>query len=160
MRLLLLVLCAAVCAPAAWADAPSGKAAIAAVEELEHARQHAMVSVDTETLLGIFADDMTYTHSTGLAQTRGDLLDMLSRGDIKYVAFKVESIAYRVYGSTVVGTGVQAIDLTSSGKAFVSRSRYVVVYVPVQGQHRMVSYQSTTMPEIVMQETVGDRKAP
>ncbi|MDH4035900.1 MAG: nuclear transport factor 2 family protein [Candidatus Krumholzibacteria bacterium] len=147
-------------APAARADAPSGKAAIAAVEELEHARQHAMVSVDAEVLSGIFADDMTYIHSTGLAQTRDDLMEMLSRGDIQYVAFKVESVSYHVYGATVVGTGVQAIELTSSGKAFISRSRYVVVYVPVQGQHRLVSYQSTTMPEIVMQETVGDRKAP
>jgi hypothetical protein len=161
MGVVLLALCLAVpCAGAAWADAPSGNAAIAAVEELEHSRQHATVSVDEGALSAILADDMVYIHSTGLAQSKGDFLGMLSRGDIRYVAFRVESVSYRVYGSTVVGTGVQAIDLVSSGKPFVSRSRYVVVYVPVQGAYQLVSYQSTSMPEIVMQETVGDRKAP
>jgi hypothetical protein len=161
IHMVLSIVCMVACGAAvALADAPSGKAAIAAVEELEHARQHAMVSVDAETLSRIFADDMQYVHSTGLAQSKEELTAMLVRGDIRYVAFRVESVSYRVYGSTVVGSGVQAIDLVSSGKPFVSRSRYVVVYVPVQGTHQLVSYQSTSMPEIVMQETVGDRKAP
>lgn len=144
----------------AHAELPSGDAAIAAVEELEHARQHAMVSVDIETLAGIFADDLTYVHSTGLSQSKDELLGMLTRGDIRYVAFRVESVNYRAYGDTVVGSGVQSIDLTSSGKSFTSRSRYTVVYAPVDGAHRLASYQSTTMPEIVLQETVGERKAP
>lgn len=162
MRLSVAVLLAlfAAAPPARTADAPSGDAAIAAVEELEHERQHAMVSVDEAQLSRIFADDMTYIHSTGLAQSRDDLMGMLARGDIQYVAFRVESVSYRAYGSTVVGTGVQAIDLTSSGKPFVSRSRFTVVYAPVRGVHRLVSYQSTTMPEIVLQETGGERKAP
>ena len=142
------------------AGPPAGDAAVAAVEELEHARQHAMVSIDVESLREIFSDDLTYVHSTGLAQSRDDLLGMLTRGDIRYVSFRIESVSYRTYGGTVVGMGVQSIDLTSSGKPFTSRSRYTVVYAPVAGSLRLVSYQATTMPEIVMQERAGDRKSP
>jgi Domain of unknown function (DUF4440) len=158
--LVLLVL--GMIAPAARAgDIPTGAKAVAAVEDLEHQRQHAMVSVDEETLKDIFAEDMTYIHSTGLAQSRDDLLGMLRRGDIKYVAFHIESLTYRAYGTTVVGTGTQAIDLTSSNKPFTSRSRFTVVYAPVRGAYRLVAYQSTSMPDIVMQQdTGGDRKSP
>lgn len=143
-----------------FAAAPAGDAAVVAVEDLEHARHHAMVSVDVEALTRILADDIAYVHSTGLAQTRDELVGMLMRGDIQYVSFKVETIAYRSYGATVVGTGVQSIELTNAGKPFTSRSRYTVVYAPVDGVHRMVAYQSTAMPEIVLQEKVGDGKAP
>lgn len=161
MRLILLVGCVvALCAAVALAEVPSGDAAVAAVEELEHVRQHAMVSVDVETLARVLAEDFTYIHSTGLAQSRDDLVAMLTKGDIRYVAFRVESVAWRAYGATVVGTGVQTIELTSSDKPLTSRSRFTVVYAPVRGEHRMVSYQSTPMPDVVLQETVGDRKAP
>ncbi|HEU4366430.1 MAG TPA: nuclear transport factor 2 family protein [Candidatus Krumholzibacteria bacterium] len=161
LRVVMAVACVVfLCAGVARAEAPAGDAAVAAVEELEHARQHAMVAADIATLVEIFADDFTYVHSTGLAQSKDELLAMLTRGDIQYIAFRTESAVYRAYGSTVVGTGVQSIDLTSSGKALTSRSRYTVVYAPVRGALRLVSYQSTPMPEIVLQQTVGDRKAP
>ncbi len=144
----------------ATAGAPSGDAAVAAVERLEPERRRAMVDFDAHRLARILADDVTYVHSTGLVQSRDDLMGMLAKGDIRYVSFQIESVAYRAYGSTVVGTGVQTIELTNSGKPFTSRSRYTVVYAVVRGEHRLVSYQATTMPEIVMQEKKGDRKAP
>jgi hypothetical protein len=144
----------------AGAAPPKPDAAVAAVEDLEHARQHAMVSVDIDVLDEILSEDLTYIHSTGLAQSKDDLLGMLAKGDIRYVSFRMEAVTYRSYNGAVVGSGVQSIDLTSSGKPFTSRSRYTVVYVPVKGSLRMVSYQATTMPEIVMQEKVSDRKSP
>ena len=157
---ILVLVLLALSAQAATSAPPAGEEAIAAVETIEKARQQAMVSVDQEAMARIFADDLVYVHSTGLAQSKDDLIGMLVRGDIRYVAFRVENVAYRLYGSTVIGTGVQAIDLTSSGRPFVSRSRFTVVYVAADGGYRLASYQSTTMPEIVMQETGGERRAP
>lgn len=155
-----LVLVLALAAPTNAADAPSSERAVAAVTELEHARQHAMVSADIARLAEICSEDLSYIHSNGLAQTRDDLFEMLTRGDIRYDAFRVESVSYKAFGTTVVGTGVQAIELTSSGKPFVSRSRYTVLYLPERGVHRLVSYQSTPLPEIVLQEKVGEPRAP
>lgn len=157
---ILILVLLALPAGVATSAPPAADEAIAAVEKVEQARQQAMVSVDQEAMARIFATDLVYVHSTGLAQSKEDLIGMLVRGDIRYVAFKVENVAYRAYGSTVIGTGVQAIDLTSSSRPFVSRSRFTVVYVVVDGAYRLASYQSTTMPEIVMQETGGERRAP
>jgi ketosteroid isomerase-like protein len=157
---LALVIGLAAGAGMARADAPSGEEAVKVVEELEHARRHAMVSADEEALVRILADDVVYIHSNGLAQSRDELLAMLAKGDIGYVSFGTETIVYRAYGSTVVATGVQSIELTSSGRPLTSRSRYTVVYAAVRGEHRLVSYQSTPTPEVVRQQTPGERKSP
>ncbi|HEX5133509.1 MAG TPA: nuclear transport factor 2 family protein [Candidatus Krumholzibacteria bacterium] len=137
---------------------PVGDEAVAAVERMENERRAAMVAVDVHALARIFDADATYVHSTGLMQSRDDVFGMLTRGDIRYVGFEVESVAYRAYGSTVLGTGVQKIDLASSGKSLTSRSRFTVVYAVSRGELHLVSYQSTSMPEVVKQETVGDGK--
>lgn len=129
-----------------------GSASVAAVARLEDARRAAMIAADPAALDSLLAAGCTYIHSNGIAQSRAELLGMLSRGDIRYRAFAVEAVEYHAYGATVVGTGLQTIELTNAGKAFSSRSRYTVVYAPVAGALRLVAYQSTPLPEIVMQE--------
>ncbi len=139
----------------ATADAPATSSAIDQVAALEATRQQAMVAADVDRLAELLAPDMTYVHSTGLMQSRDDLLGVLKRGEIRYKAFKIESVSYRAYGSTVVGTGVQTLDLEASGKPLTSRSRFTVVYAPVDGRLQLIAYQSTSMPQLVMQETIG-----
>jgi hypothetical protein len=143
----IVVVVIAVGAAGAGAESHAGDAAVAAVVKLEETRRAAMVSVDRRGLEELFDTGATYIHSTGLLQSRGDMLDMLTSGDVRYVAFAVDTVSYHAYGSTVVGTGVQSIDLEVSGKALVSRSRYTVVYVASGGRYRLVAYQSTPLPE-------------
>ncbi|HET6350200.1 MAG TPA: nuclear transport factor 2 family protein [Candidatus Krumholzibacteria bacterium] len=129
--------------------ASSADAAIAHVRALEVQRQSAMVKPDLAVLQQIFAEDATYVHSNGLLQTRDELFRMLERGEIRYLSFQVERVSYRPYGNdTVVVSGVQRIQLSSSGKTFESYSRYTAVYAPVDGVVKLVSYQSTSMPEV------------
>jgi ketosteroid isomerase-like protein len=127
-------------------------APVAEVAKLEDARRAAMISADPAALENVFAADCTYIHSNGISQSRADLLGMLARGEIRYRAFTVEAVQYRAYGSTVVVTGMQTIELTNSGKPFASRSRYTVVYAPAAGGLQVVAYQSTPLPDVVMQE--------
>lgn len=140
-------------APAAHAQTNTDAAvdpgqAVARVVGLEAARKTAMIASDTEALAGLIAANAIYVHSNGMLQDRDALFQMLERGEIRYVTFNTETVEYRAYGATVVGTGVQSIDLTSGGKPFVSRSRFTVVYAPADGDVRLVAYQSTTMPEM------------
>jgi hypothetical protein len=133
-------------------QAESKNALVAAVEQREAERQRAMVAVDLKALDDLFAADATYVHTNGIGQSKADLVAMLTRGDIRYVSFEVKEAAYRVYGQTVVGNGTQTITLTTSGTPFTSNSRYTVVYATVGGKPRVVAYQSTSLPDIVMQE--------
>lgn len=126
---------------------------VTAVKQREVQRQRAMIDVDPAALDDLFAADATYVHSNGLFQTKTGLIAMLAKKELQYVAFDVKEATYRAYGETVVCTGVQSISLTSSGRPFQSNSRYTVVYAVIDGKPRVVSYQSTLLPEIVKQET-------
>lgn len=125
---------------------------VTAVKQREVERQRAMIDVDLPALDGLFAADATYIHSNGLAQTKAGMIAMLTKKELRYVAFDVKESTYRAYGQTVVVNGVQEISLTSSGRPFTSNSRYTVVYAMIDGKPKVVSYQSTSMPDIVMQE--------
>ncbi len=140
----------------AVAEPAQKETAVQAVVRLEEARRQAMVAGDIEAMTRLLAPDATYVHSTGLEQSRDDLLGVMRRGEIRYRSFDVESASYRTYGSTVVGTGVQTLDVEASGKSQTFRSRYTVVYVPIEGELRLVAYQSTALPMIVMEKKISD----
>lgn len=127
-------------------------ALVSKVKQRELERLQAMTNVDPKALDDLFAADAIYIHSNGIAQSKADVIGMLTRGDIKYMSFDIRETEYRVYGQTVVGNGVQTITLTTSGTPFTSNSRYTVVYVTLDGKPKVVAYQSTSLPDIVMQE--------
>jgi ketosteroid isomerase-like protein len=122
--------------------------ALSQVVALEERRRKAMVAADTHTLETIIAEDATYVHSTGIMQKRDELLRLLANQTIRYISFDVEKTSYRVYGSTVVGTGVQSIKVMSGGKSLVIHSRYTVVYADKDGVEKLIAYQSTPLPEM------------
>lgn len=122
--------------------------AIERVRGLEKARQAAMVAADTRTLAAIFAENATYGHANGLMQTRDELFRLLESGEIRYVAFELEDVKYRDYDHTVIGTGVQRLNVQSKGKTLALRSRYTVVYADAGGALKLVAYQSTPLPAL------------
>lgn len=147
-----MVLLAALLTVVSTTAVPADGTLIDAVKHRESERQIAMIRADVPALEDIFAEDVTYIHSNGLAQTRAGLIAMLTKRELRYLNFDVEEAEYREYGGTVVCTGMQSISLTSSGKPFTSNSRYTIVYATIAGRPRVVAYQSTLLPEIVKQE--------
>lgn len=122
--------------------------ALAQVVAREEQRRKAMVAGDVKTLTDIITEDATYVHSTGIMQTRDELLRLLANKTIVYKAFEIEKTAYRVYGTTIVGTGVQSITVMAGGKARVIHSRYTVTYAEKDGIEKLIAYQSTPLPEM------------
>ena len=150
--LLLLIVCSAMVSFAQVDSLQSTESPIAATEAvraLETRRQAALVAADTKTLAEIFAPNATYVHANGLMQTRDELFSVLERGDIRYLSFVLEDVRYRAYGETVVGTGVQRLEVESAGKSMGLRSRYTVVYVGRGEAAKLVAYQSTSVPEMM-----------
>ncbi len=122
--------------------------ALAQVVGLEEKRRKAMMAADTKALEAIIAQDATYVHSTGIMQTRDELLRLLANRTIQYLKFDIEKTTYRVYGTTVVGTGVQRIDVMSGKKSLTVHSRYTVVYALKDSTEKLIAYQSTPLPEM------------
>lgn len=122
--------------------------ALAQVVGLEEKRRKAMVAADVKTLETIIAQDATYVHATGIMQKRDELLRLLANKSIQYISFDLEKASYTVYGTTVVGTGVQKIKVMAGGQARVIHSRYTVVYAEKDGSEKLIAYQSTPLPEM------------
>jgi len=129
-------------------SAPVAADALSVVVGLEEKRRAAMVAADTRTLASIIAADATYVHSTGMMQKRDELLRLLDNQTVRYLSFDVEKTSYRVYGDTVVGTGVQRIGVMSGGKSVTIHSRYTVIYTMRDGAEQLVAYQSTPLPQM------------
>jgi hypothetical protein len=81
--------------------------------------------------------------------SHAELFRLLENKSIRYLSFRVEKAAYRVYGDTVIGTGVQKVEVMSGGNSGVIASRYTVIYMMRDGGEKLVAYQSTALPEVV-----------
>jgi hypothetical protein len=118
------------------------------VRRLETERRSAMIDGDRSVLERLLSPDCTYTHSTGLVQTRAEVIEMLESKKVRYVSFTTPDETLRAFGEgTVVITGTQTIDLEVSGKPRSTTNRFTVVWANVDGAWKCVAYQSTAVPE-------------
>lgn len=127
----------------AMADEPP--VSFAALEEL---RQQAMVDANAAELERLLDAGCTYTHSTGLAQTRSELIAMLTGDSVDYLSIDTADVRTVEYPGAAVVTGRQTIELRVKGEPVTSVSRYTVVWAQTEdGGWKCAAYQSTTIPE-------------
>jgi hypothetical protein len=103
----------------------------------------AMVKGDTATLEKLLADDLSYTHSNVLMETKADVLKAISSGKTKYKSIDFKTTQVRQYGDTIV---------TNQGMVFAQPERVNNVYVSMVWVKRpngwqMVQRQATRYPE-------------
>lgn len=115
-----------------------------AVRQVEDRRIKALVDDDVATLEAIFADDLTYTHSSAAVDTKASYIAALRSGKTKYESVDRQPSTVRVYGDVAVMTGEALVGLR--GRAEKLALRYTLVYVKQGGQWRMVAWQSTRLP--------------
>ena len=138
----LLAALVAVGGPARYAAAQSPEAEVRATEDR---RIKALIDDDFATLESIFADDLTYTHSNSIVDTKAAYMGALKSGKSKYEAIERKPSAVRVYGDTAIMTGDAQVKLRSLPAPFWLR--YTLVYVKQGGAWKVVAWQSTRIPE-------------
>lgn len=63
---------------------------LAAVKAADEARLSAMKSADRDKLSAIFSDDLRYSHSSGVVDTKASFIDVLTKGTTKYLSVDYE----------------------------------------------------------------------
>ena len=111
--------------------------------QVENERIQGLVHNDFAALDQIMSDDLIYTHSTGVAETKAEYLGQLKSGQLKYQSMEHEGVVVRVYGDTAILTGRTKVKSVSRGQEFNNDLRFLIVYVKQRGRWRMVSWQST-----------------
>lgn len=139
MKILLscLLICSTVCAGIAQRS----------IAESEDMRFKAQVSKDTLALEKLLGDDLVYTHSNALTESKSDFIKSVRTGHITYQAIQPGGVrSIRQYGKTGISNGVVNVTGLIGGGQFQMQLRYTAVYVKQKGAWRLVSWQSTKIP--------------
>jgi len=102
-----------------------------------------MVKGDAATLEKLLADDLSYTHSSALMETKADVLKGITSGKTKYKAIEFKTSKVRQYGNTVI---------TNHEMVFAQPERVNKVYVTMvwakqPAGWQLVQRQATRLPE-------------
>ena len=119
----------------ALAQAPNQKrvAVIKEIEALERQRFEAQVKKDYTFLEKVFADDLVYTHGSGLQNTKTEYIQSIKDGKSQYGKIDVDALNVRVYNDDKTAVVNGTIRITSpaqpDGSTSVARIKYVVTQI-------------------------------
>ena len=125
----------------ATASDSSGGALLAA----DSARNAALVSADAAALERVFADELSYVHSTGVTMGKAAMLGALGSHRIRYVAITTGDVAVRDYGCTGVVTAAATLNVEAGERPASIQVRYTATYVRRDERWQLVAYQSTAV---------------
>jgi hypothetical protein len=117
-----------------------------AVLAAEDRRYQAMLDGDLETLDALCADELSYTHSNGVRDTKAEYFGKLREG--YYVYHRIDHPVERVQltGDTAVVVGRMTADLTSGGVRKGIDCLAIAVWVRSGGDWRLLAYAPTPLP--------------
>lgn len=146
-RTLLAVLPALLLAPAfasaeAAAPAAAGKAVLAAHD----ARLALTVKGDVDGLAAMMTDDLTYTHSSALTETKAEFLAGLKSGKYLYKEIVPKDRKVRVHGDSAIVSGPAHIVIEPGGQRTEIELYFTELYVKQGGRWKMALWQSTKLP--------------
>ena len=122
----------------------------AAVLRCDEARAYATVAANTLALEDQLTDDCLYSHSNGLIQTKKEFISALASGDVHYDVLRYLSVpTVRLYGGeTAILNGRSHLEVrVKAGNTVKIDIMYTAVYVIVDAQWKLASYQSTAAPK-------------
>jgi hypothetical protein len=117
------------------------------LRDAELKRFDALVATDLNALGQALADELTYTHSTGVLQTKAELLQDLASGALRYRKFEVVEQHIRIHGVIGIINGEAKVSATMAGVDRELNVRYTGVYVRRFGRWQLLAWQTTRMPE-------------
>lgn len=115
--------------------------------ELDKKRMDATARKDTAALKSMLCKGLVYTHSSGRQDTKQSLLDGMDSGTTVYTSMVPSEVKAQDLGNAVVLTGIAAISVNSNGKSNSFRVRFTDVYENQNGTWRMITWQSTKIPD-------------
>jgi len=124
---------------------PSGQQVIQAEKD----RFAAMTKADRAALERLLADDLTYTHTNALLQTKAEFIASVMGGAIDYVSIVPSESDWkvRVEGNLAIVNGAAAINVVDTGKDLKFRARFTTVHRNQGGRWLLASWHATRFPQ-------------
>ena len=121
----------------------------AAVEATERAWAKAVVSNDFPALEKILADDLYYSHSNFLEDTKRTYIDNLKSGKARYYVLDIQKLNVRMIDdrTALVGAVAEYQTKAADGSRHTSILKTLHVFRKNDGQWQLTAHQSARKPE-------------
>lgn len=109
-------------------------------------RCRAMLANDLDALAHVLADEVIYTHSSAVVDTKEQYLQSLRDGTTRYLAAQRKSAQVRLFGPVAVMHGHVIMQIESHGKKKDLDNLFQAVWVERDGRWLLASWASTVIP--------------
>ena len=106
----------------------------------------ALLSKDSIALSNLLTDDVTYGHSSGLIQTKQELIRSVMSGEQDYKTIEPSNINVRIYDNAGVVTTNIKTSLIYQGKPTDLDMVVTLIWVKINGEWKLVARQSVKLP--------------
>jgi ketosteroid isomerase-like protein len=112
---------------------------------LEDRRFAAMIDGDFARLADMVHDQLLYTHSSGVTDTKASWLQSMQSGRVKYKKANCTERKVRLYGDTALITGRAVIDAEIAGQAKTLKLLFLNAWTRTPQGWKFVAWQSTPL---------------
>lgn len=113
---------------------------------LEDKRYAAMTGRDFGALEALVHDQLLYTHSSGITDTKASWLDSMKSGRTRYKSANVTERKVRFFGDTALVTGKAQFEAEVNGAPRTLRLCFLNVWAKTPQGWKFVAWQSTPQP--------------
>lgn len=125
----------------------SNDKAAAEVLAADDARYAAMIAQDFAALDRLLADDLLYTHSTAVTDSKAEYLAALRGGKYRYKAVRREGASVRIHDRIAIVNGRSFLEVDVDGVPKSLANVFVNVWVRTAAGWQMTAWQSTPLPK-------------
>jgi ketosteroid isomerase-like protein len=103
----------------------------------------ATTHADVVALDQILSEDLTYTHSSGRAQSKDEFIASVRSKELQYHSIEFESANVRLYGNIALISSHVRIQVTAGGHDQSVHACFLHVWAKKNGRWQMVAHQAT-----------------
>ncbi|MCA1216942.1 nuclear transport factor 2 family protein [Streptomyces sp. 8L] len=118
----------------------------ALIARREEALYDALATGDTDAFEDLFSEDVTYVHSTGIAESKAENIAGQRHGVHRHGPTTTVRGHTRILGRTAVTRGLIDMIDTAHGEPFSIRIRQTLVWVKEDGVWRLLVRHATRIP--------------
>ncbi len=119
---------------------------VAGVARADEARYEAMRAADMPALGATLGDDLVYTHSSSVVDSKQSYMASIASGKVRYKRTDRHDVLIRAMGCTAVMTGRGVFLVELDGKETTVDLRFTNVWARRDGNWQMVGWQATRIP--------------
>jgi ketosteroid isomerase-like protein len=113
---------------------------------LEQKRIDSMTRQDFATLESLLHEDLVYTHSSALVDTKASWLESMKSGRTKYKSINVTEQKVRIFGDLALVTGRADVGVDVRGEAKAMKLRFLNAWTKTPQGLKFVAWQATPLP--------------